>query len=65
MITVRDSGWRQHVRAVEASALHRARVGILACHVRALRGAVREEPKPREAARRPGRWDARVPDRVH
>ena len=28
MITVRDSGWRQHVRAVEASALHRARVGI-------------------------------------
>ena len=30
MITVLDPGWRQHVRAVGASALHRARVGILA-----------------------------------
>ena len=28
MITVLDPGWRQHVRAVGASALHRARVGI-------------------------------------
>ena len=46
MITVRDPGWRQHVRAVAVSALHGARVGILTVISVLVGGRSRRSPSP-------------------